>query len=422
MGANVTEKRYKGHDRCCNIDWLEVFCLEPVDLYPLDADYFFRCGIATQRREYGTRIYNQMFTILDSDGEPCIEIRRDPKSSSDFAGIMSPYSCHIRLVNRYCYFDNAVDILRQFLARHRYTFCRIFRIDICLDFERFDLGDDPQKFIVRYLRHKFAKINQANRTTRGEDRWDGCADNYVSWGQPKSMVSTKLYNKSKELAEAKSKPYIIQAWQEAHIIDDPVNLTKVNSHGQRYKPVVWRVEFSVKSGAAGWAIIEDCTGHKTKQKPIANTLDCYDSREKILMMFASLAHHYFHFKYYEPNKRKDRCRDKALFCFDFTNDRVYHLERVSSATPPPTDEERLRRALERYAEKHYDPKVKQACAVLLTELTKNVTRSLLSPNYTANEFQVLQAILSRHIKFPDEPIEVTTKKIRDLFAGIGETF
>ena len=39
-------------------------------------------------------------------------------------------------------------------------------------------------------------------------------------------------------------------------------------------------------------------------------------KKKILVMFASLARHYFRFKKYEENKRKDRCKDKILFDFD----------------------------------------------------------------------------------------------------------
>ena len=54
-------------------------------------------------------------------------------------------------------------------------------------------------------------------------------------------------------------------------------------------------------------------GKNKNKQSIRNTLDMYDSRDKLLMLFASLAQHYFHFKYYEPEQRKDRCKDKVLF-------------------------------------------------------------------------------------------------------------
>lgn len=401
--------------RCCNIDWLEVHVLEDATLYPLDANYFRSKGLFVREREYGTRVYEQMFTILDSHDEPFIEVRRKPKSSQDLHGVLDPYSAHIRLSNRYCYVDNPARIMRDFLAEHHYIFRRIFRIDLCLDFERFDLGDDPAKFIKRYLSHKFAKINQCNRTTRGRDRWDGCDDNYISWGAKKSMVSTKLYNKSLELQEVKYKPYIVWSWYKAGLIDDPINRTKTDSHGIKRTPVIWRVEFSVQSGAAGWAILEDCTGAKNRKKPIENNLSCYDTAEKILQMFASLAHHYFHFKHFEKDKRKDRCRDKVLFNFNFTNDEVLRLQRVPGSEQPATDDIRLKRHLERYRDQHFDKNVRKACDILLTDIDRSVVRTFMQPGYTNEQYNELAELLRRRLICPEEDFQVAVKTVHDLF-------
>lgn len=407
-------------NRCVNIDWLEVHCHESNELYPLDADFFIHHGWEVRSREYGTRVYAQMFTIYDTHGEPFLEVRRCPKSSSELSGVLDPLSCHLRLVNRYCYYHDAVKRLRDFLALYDYQFKRIFRIDLCLDFERFDLGDDPQKFINRYLSHKFAKINQCNRTTRGQDRWDGCEDNYVSWGQPKSMVSTKLYNKSKELDETHDKPYIKQSWMAAGLVTNPITCEKVRSDGTKYKPTIWRVEFSVKSGAAGWAIIEDCNGQKRKLKPIANGLDCYETKEKQLQMFASLAHHYFHFKYFEANKRKDRCKDKVLFHFDFTKDTVYKLERIAASTKPLPEDVRLRRLLETYQTKHHEADVRKACAVILDNLDNAVVRNLAGADYDAAAIRELRMILARRLSLPDEDFAVCVDQVRRLLAANDE--
>lgn len=400
--------------RCVNIDWLEVHVLEDASRYPLDAYYFQRDGWHVESRAYGTRVYEQMFTLYDKHDQAFLEVRRAPKSSSDLQGVLEPYSCHIRLTNRYCYYPNCVQLLREFLARYNYTFRRIFRIDLCLDFERFDLGDEPQKFVVRYLRHKFAKINQCNRTTRGEDRWDGCEDNYVSWGQPKSVVSTKLYNKTKELAEAHDKPYIKQQWMACGLITNPITMVKVRKDGSQYTPVIWRVEFSVRSGALGWAVLEDCTGAKNRRKPVANTLECYDTKEKQLIMFASLAHHYFHFKYYEAGKRKDRCRDKVLFHFDFSRDQLVKLERIAQAEPQPSDEVRLRRALERYAQKHVEPSVQKAVSVLLDNLDHHAITRLSSVRWDIEQVQELRELIRRRMELPDEDFTLALDAVRRL--------
>lgn len=400
--------------RCLNIDWLEVHVLEDMSRYPLDAYFFIRDGWRVERREYGTRVYEEMFTLYDTHDEPFLEVRRAPKSNGNEGGVLDMNSAHIRLVNRYCYFTDCVQRLRDFLARYNYQFRRIFRIDLCLDFERFDLGDDPQRFVNRYLRHKFSKINQCNRTTRGRDRWDGCEDNYLSWGQPKSVVSTKLYNKSLELKEAHDKPYIKQAWMAAGLITNPITMVKIRKDGSQYTPTIWRVEFSVRSGAAGWAVLEDCTGAKNKLKPIANTLDCYDSKEKQLIMFASLAHHYFHFKYFKPGQRKDRCKDKVLFHFDFARDQLVKLQRIAQATPQATDEVRLRRALERYALKHFDPNVRKACDIILDSLTQRAVRTLCESRFDIEQIRELRMLLERRMKLPDEDFTVALDAVRRI--------
>lgn len=48
--------------RCLNIDWLEVYALEPDKL---DADFFISDGWSVQPRPYGTRVYDEMFTLMD---------------------------------------------------------------------------------------------------------------------------------------------------------------------------------------------------------------------------------------------------------------------------------------------------------------------------------------------------------------------
>ena len=127
--------------RCCNLDWLEVHAREPFGSRR-DALYYTSLGYRVAVREYGTRVYREMFTILAPNEDGLLEIRRAP-SSSGLHGIHDENECHIRLTNRTCYFDNAARLLDDFLQKHGYTDIRISRVDICLDFERFDFGDDP---------------------------------------------------------------------------------------------------------------------------------------------------------------------------------------------------------------------------------------------------------------------------------------
>lgn len=308
--------------RCINIDWLEVHAREPQDK-PMNSDFFREQGYMVIDRDYGTRVYREMFTVFASDDLPWIEIRRNP-ASQGLNGIHDAEECHLRLVNRACYFNNAVQLMNDFLSRWGYERIRISRIDICMDFDRFDRGDKPARFVANYFKQVYAKINQCNITGHGDDNWNGQVWNSVSWGSKASQVSTKLYNKTKELYDLKTgtfkKPYILHAWQLCGYID---NMLTCTLEGQ---PVdMWRLEFSITSPDVNWVKIE-LNGKQREYQSLRHTLETYNTRSKLLVMFASLCAHYFRFKIYEDGQRKDRCKDKVLFVFKEVEE-IYKIQR-----------------------------------------------------------------------------------------------
>lgn len=376
--------------RCVNLDWLEVYVLEDATKYPMNADYFRRAGYLVNEREYGTRVYKEMFTIVDVDNNPLIEIRRNPASgNASFCGLV-PESVHMRLPNWMLYQGNPVDYLREFLLKHGYIFKRIYRIDICYDFEYFDSGDLPQRFVQRYMKGIYRKINQCERTAHGKDGWSDCVENSLSWGSRSSMVSTKLYDKTLELSSPKSdKPYIKSCWMIHGLIDNPMSMTKLDTNGELYHPKIWRLEFSMKSEADGWLVIEMQNGKKVKKQAIPHRLEQFDAKDKIWKRFQDLAYHYFSFKYREyvgahkgiaynalvsvnsdadrQLKRKDRCRDKTLFYWD--QGHVFHqLSAAPSPSKPSNDLEVLRRRLNVYRMTHPQQDIRQACEVLLKNI------------------------------------------------------
>ena len=376
--------------RCVNIDWLEVYCEESNDEYPCNADYFTRRGYVVREREYGTRVYEEMFYILDRNGNDMFEVRRNPKSGdSSFVGL-SPQSTHIRLCNWVCYQSNCVQLLRDFLVRHNYIFHRIYRIDECYDFERFDSGDKPERVARRIVEKTYLKMNQTKIHAIGDDNWGGYAWETLSWGSLTSMVSTKLYNKTKELAATgNKKPYILTQWMMAGLIDNPVTQVKYGKNGSQYKPDIWRVEFSIKSKADSWLILEDISGKRVKKKAVPHSLSLFDSQDKLWQRFQDLAYHYFRFKVktYKKQKRgvagfalgqiesnhdpelqrKDRMPEKVLFHYD--QDREFmHIQNVPKPSKPYHDGEVLRRRLINYAATHPDHKIREACKVLVDSI------------------------------------------------------
>lgn len=387
-------------ERCINIDWFEVYCLESAFGYPHNADFFRRNGWLVKEREYGTPVYNEMFTLMGTDDEPLLEIRRNPKSAKGFQnnGVLDPMSCHIRLSNRTCYFDDAIDRLNAFLQQYGYGLSRIARVDICLDFEKFDYGDDPADVMRRYMMHKYSKINQANISTRGKDMWDGRTWNSLRWGQERSMVSTKFYCKTMELEQKADKPYIRRVWQQYHLVDDWYEMTKTGADGKPYKPKIWRVEFSIKSSTRGWFIIEDVQGVKKQIRSIRNTMDCYNTKQKQLDMFLSLADHYFHFKIYEAGKRKDRCQDKLLFRF---NERAmfYKLETLPSAVNKrDKSADRLLSKLIEYRETHYSADLMKACNVLIEAMQREQRLRVITYPYPEGELTLMRLLIAKRMK------------------------
>lgn len=382
--------------RCVNLDWFEVHAREPVG-EPHTADYFRSFGLEVVEREYGTRVYNEMFVINGSDGLPSIEIRRNP-ASSGLNGIHDAEETHIRLTNRMLYYDDVAEKFEQFLNVHHYERVRISRVDICLDFVRFDFGDDPSKFVRRYMKHRYAKYNGGDINAHGKDGWEGQDWNSLKWGSPTSIVSTKMYNKTMELKDAKTglfgKPYIRQAWLVCGLIDDAQHVTL---KGEEVN--VWRVEFSLKSAKKDWAPIE-LDGHPNKKYSLRNTIDMYKGREKILTLFASLSRHYFRFKKYKKGVRKDRCEDKKLFDFSGVQ-QVYKLTSEQAVCGCGNTKmqkfNRLLLLLQQYDLTRWDGKTKEACDTLINALKEDNINADLAQPWNAADRAIARAMFVKHL-------------------------
>lgn len=399
--------------RCVNIDWLEVHAKEATDR-PRDHFYYRAAGYNVKVREYGTRVYREMFTILGNFDEPLLEVRRDP-ASQGITGIHEFNECHIRLCNRTCYFDNAADFLAGFLEQHGYYNVRISRIDLCLDFVQFDLGDKPEAFVRRYFKHKYAKINQGRIRAHGEDTWSGQDWNSLAWGSKTSAVTTKLYNKTLELYDAKldrfAKPYIREAWLRSGFIDD---MQYVTLKGERIN--VWRLEFSIFSAVKNWVKIE-IDGDPRKPQSLQNTLKTYNSRDKILIMFASLARHYFRFKKYEEGKRKDRCEDKVLFNFDAVQD-TYKIGRndyaAGSGNSFKSKFERLIEKIRAFQITRSELEVTKACEVIIAAITEDGVRSDLECPWSNEELEFMKKLIFVRTAHPDLSYDIAVDEVKKL--------
>lgn len=420
--------------RCINLDWLEVYALEPINEDPHDADYYRRVGLRVNEREYGTPVYHEMFTIMDEHDLPLLEIRRRPKSAIGevAGGVLDPRSTHIRLCNRTCYFENAAELMQQFIDTYHYTLMRISRIDLALDFERFDYGDDPQKFLNRYINGKYSKINQTNIAMHGLDCWDGRYFNSVKWGSPKSMVTTKMYDKTLEITQKSDKPYIRQAWFLAKLVDDWNTLEKYREDGTSYQPKIWRVEFSIKSHEKNWFVVENPFNTKPKLRSIRHTLDRYFTRAQMCDVFFSLCHHYFHFKkveYIEGKsegadkqlKRKDRCEDKRLFDLSLIQT-FYKVTSVNTSTKKSPKEERLLRMLAEYQSTTINIKVHKAIHTIVENIEERRHMSDYVDEMDEKTIKILRLLVQRRLHKSNNSFDDDLQTIRNYIENEPDLF
>lgn len=420
--------------RCINLDWLEVYTLEPLGESPRNAEYFRSVGFIVKEREYGTPIYHEMFTIMDEHDLPLIEVRRNPKSAAGIQpnGILDPRASHIRLSNRTCYRDDAATLMQQFIDNYHYQLIRISRIDICLDFEKFDSGDLPQKFLQRYVSGKYSKLNQSKVALHGLDNWDGRAWNSVKWGNLKSMVNTKLYNKTMELRERADKPYIRQAWYLSGLIDDWHTGERYDENGKAYRPEIWRLEFSIKSGVKNWFVVENPYNTKPRLRSIRHTLQQYETKAQLMDVFLSLCDHYFHFKkvvYLEGNadsgdrklQRKDRCPDKVLFDKSTIN-KFYKVAQVTTAKKVVRDDERLLKYLYKYQETIIEREVHKAIYTIIEHLESRLHREDISGDLDSKTVTMMRILIAKRMKNNGIDITKEMKSIKTMLEQYKDLF
>ena len=301
--------------RCINLDWLEVFCEEDPH-FTLDVQSMQKLGFEVERRAYGTPMYQEMFTLLRG-GVAILEVRRNPYSKKSEGGLFADGACHIRYSNRTCYGVNPMQEMRNFIQRAHLKYHGISRVDICMDFLKFEDAQhlSPRAFIVNYLNGHLLKVGQ--NKIRGVSEGtkvteiEGCSFagricgignrvNSLKWGGKKCPVSTKLYNKSLEMREVKRKDYIIDQWVAAGLVTreyvterDGKKRLALMHDGKEVD--VWRLEYSIKLGGSTFV--------ETKQGEIIDfNLSSVDTRDKMLSVFCALTNRYFDIRYSRKTK------------------------------------------------------------------------------------------------------------------------
>lgn len=228
------------------------------------------------------------------------------------------------------------------------------------------------------------------------------------------MVSTKMYNKSLELEQSHDKPYIRYAWYLCGLISNPIDGTLKQADGSIVKPDIWRVEFSIKSSAKKWYVMENNNLHKKTNEYVPHTLDCYDNRGRLLTAFANLARCYFHFKVYQPDVRKDRCQDKVLFEFS-PSDSFYRIAGNVNSRPATPFNLRLVRYLSTYRETTPNEHTKKIATELINIVKSEQVSQFAGNGLDEETILTLQRLISERVgSLNDADRQQTTKEIKTL--------
>lgn len=240
---------------------------------------------SSQRMEKTTPHYINIDNYY-KDGMLYFTILSNPRNS-----FLSKNSCQVKLNNELLY-SQELEIVIQEIKECGVNFHCLTRIDICIDFLRFDSGLKPTNFIDKFLKNKYIKLGKSKLSVFGS-HYRKIEYNALNFKNKGSNISWKLYNKSLELREVKDKYYIRQMWTEAGYqegIDDDV----------------WRLELS---------LINLSVNHLSFQE----NFDVFSKLEFVInpMYQQFIFNHYldssFRFKFNTHQKNISREKDVLLF-------------------------------------------------------------------------------------------------------------
>lgn len=201
-------------------------------------------------------------------------------------------NCIAKVCNSLLYRAGWAQLFLDCLRACGWRIVSVNRLDLCCDFNEFVEGRSPRWFVHDYL-SKPTK-SRPSFIRRGSNKWRAVGErslannaiDTLSWGTRDSPVQVNLYNKSKELEEVHSKPWIIEKWQQNGL-----------KHGQQADgslAYVWRVEFSLNPSAIAFR-------SKDRKEIKDFGISMVENQSSLLELFRILLPRYFQF-YFIPWK------------------------------------------------------------------------------------------------------------------------
>lgn len=171
-----------------------------------------------------TRHFNCVEDIYDGK-EHIASITHTPHKNS----VVPPETIQLKFSNAFLYEENLRERVEAFLVENNLVFKSFSRFDICYDFNKFSNGWTGLQFVKKFSKTTIERKAHGHYTISGRKGENGRNENYLAFGSRTSDLRLYMYNKTLELQEKKTKPYIVAMWEK---------------HGLDIEKV-WRVEFSI---------------------------------------------------------------------------------------------------------------------------------------------------------------------------------
>ena len=252
-----------------SIDWLSFH--GTFANIPPTGDYTIK------QSEYGTKIFEEIYYYY-FQGKQVATVTTKPRSTA----LHSDLSI-IKFDNWCLYIPNLFDFVNYVLDMIGFETKGFSRLDLALDFNRFENGIDGHTLISQFVKDEYLHNGRGKFAISGVQKFTSTFE-YLRLGSQSSPVRAYLYNKSTEMAEVKQKNYITDLWKQ-----EGLDITKP----------VWRLEFSLTSGAFDW--VEAETGECIIQKDVD-----YTKLSFLMPLYQACVNKYFDFRKNDGTKNKTR--------------------------------------------------------------------------------------------------------------------
>ena len=194
----------------------------------------------------------------------------------------------LKLENSVLYLSDWYFTLTDILAVLGWVPKKFSRLDLCADFNYFIGGLLPSTFLRTYIRKQdasYIRVGSNKFCVYGLKDMHTTSYDSIRWGSRQNGVSVYMYNKSRELAEVKNKPYIRALWAK-HNLSTTLD--------------VWRVEISITSQGLGLKSASDSMLHTL----FVDDFDKPEACRDIFKVYASK-----HFRFLKTDRSAKRKRD-----------------------------------------------------------------------------------------------------------------